>query len=75
MTVALSDDNGATWPHKLIIDPRNETSYPAACQLEDGSIVMAYDRSRYKDMDIFYLRFTEDDILSSTLPEIHRITD
>ncbi|MBQ8838308.1 MAG: DUF4434 domain-containing protein [Bacteroidales bacterium] len=75
MTVALSDDNGATWPHKLIIDPRNETSYPAACQLDDGSIVMAYDRSRYKDMDIFYLRFTEDDILSSTLPEIHRITD
>ena len=75
MTIALSDDNGESWPHKLIIDARSETSYPAACQLDDGTIVMAYDRSRYKDMDIFFMRFTEDDILSGAVPEISRITD
>ena len=75
MTAALSDDDGRTWPYKVVIDPRPETSYPSACQIDDGTIVMAYDRSRYKDMDIFFCSFREEDILAGKVPPVLRITD
>ena len=75
MTAALSDDNGQTWPHKLLIDERINTSYPGACQLQDGTILMIYDRDRYGDMDILFTKLTEEDILTQHVPQINRITD
>ncbi|TAN35961.1 MAG: exo-alpha-sialidase [Verrucomicrobia bacterium] len=44
----LSDDEGKTWPHKLLLDERAGVSYPDATQAPDGRIYIAYDRFRYR---------------------------
>jgi len=46
IAVWLSDDEGRTWPHKLLLDAR-ECSYPDATQAPDGRIYVAYDCWRY----------------------------
>ncbi len=72
MTVAISEDNGKTWPFNTVIDERPLTSYPAASQSEDGTIFVAYDRDRYNDMDIYFLRFCENDIIHNKTENIFR---
>ena len=47
LAVWLSDDEGRTWPHKLVLDPRDGVSYPDATQGPDGRIYIAYDSCRY----------------------------
>ncbi len=47
MTVWLSDDEGRTWPHKLLLDGRTRVSYPDATQAPDGRIFITYDLGRY----------------------------
>jgi hypothetical protein len=46
IAVWLSDDEGRTWPHKLLLDAR-ECSYPDATQAPDGRIFVSYDSWRY----------------------------
>ncbi len=46
IAVWLSDDEGCTWPHKLLLDTR-ECSYPDATQAPDGRIYVTYDSWRY----------------------------
>ena len=48
LTAWLSDDEGKTWPYKLLVDDRTGVSYPDATQAPDGRIYVAYDRYRYK---------------------------
>ncbi len=73
MTIAISEDNGKTWPYKTVIDERPQTSYPAATQSEDGTIFVTYDRERYNDMDIHFLRFREEDIINGNTDNIFRL--
>ncbi len=47
LTVWLSDDEGKTWPHILLLDERTRVSYPDAMQAQDGRIHIAYDLGRY----------------------------
>ncbi len=47
MTVWLSDDEGRTCPHKLLLDERTRVSYPDAVQAADGRIFITYDLGRY----------------------------
>lgn len=47
LAVWLSDDEGRTWPHQLLLDERNGVSYPDATQAPDGRIFIAYDHGRY----------------------------
>lgn len=47
MTAWLSDDEGRTWPHKLLLDERTRVSYPDAMQAPDGRIFITYDLGRY----------------------------
>lgn len=42
----LSEDDGVTFPYKLLIDGRNSVSYPDAKEAEDGYIYITYDRER-----------------------------
>ena len=42
----LSDDDGVTWQHKLLLDERNEVSYPDAVE-HNGFIYIIYDRVFY----------------------------
>lgn len=67
MTAYLSDDDGKTWPHSLLLDERTAVSYPDAQETADGSLFIIYDHERTKNGDILMARITEDDILAGRL--------
>jgi predicted neuraminidase len=66
----LSDDEGRTWPHKLLLDERRRVSYPDATQGPDGRIYVAYDRGRYQagEKQILLSIIREEDIRSGKTP-------
>jgi hypothetical protein len=72
MTAFLSKDGGNTWPHKLLLDPRENVSYPDADQTSDGNIHVVFDRERTGAKDILYCRFTENDILSGNSSSVFK---
>jgi hypothetical protein len=43
LTVFMSEDDGKTWPYKLLLDDREPVSYPDLAEGDDGSIVVIYD--------------------------------
>ena len=45
LTAFLSEDDGATWPHRLLLDER-ETSYPDAVEGSDGTLHIVHDFQR-----------------------------
>lgn len=47
LTAFLSDDQGRTWPWKLMLDARHPVSYPDATECPDGRIFVTYDYGRY----------------------------
>ena len=63
MTASVSKDGGKTWPYQLLLDSRENVSYPDADQTPDGAIHVVFDRDRTGAKDILYCRFTEEDIL------------
>ena len=69
LTVWLSDDEGRTWPHKLLIDERNRVSYPDAVQAIDGRIFITYDYGRYEfgEKEILVSILREDDVRAGRL--------
>ncbi|MDP4108877.1 MAG: sialidase family protein [Bacillota bacterium] len=67
LTAMLSEDDGATWPYTLLLDERNEVSYPDAKEAADGYIYVTYDRERVTEREILMARFTEQDILKGKL--------
>lgn len=64
LTALLSDDDGRTWPARLLLDPRPDVSYPDGAQGADGRIYVIYDRERAKAREILLAVFTEEDILA-----------
>ncbi|MCP1110531.1 sialidase family protein [Ohessyouella blattaphilus] len=67
LTALLSEDDGKTWPYSLLLDERDEVSYPDAKEADDGYIYVTYDRQRITEREILMARFTEDDVLSGKL--------
>ncbi len=78
LAAMLSEDEGATWSQPLILDERNEVSYPDVAEAKDGSLYITYDRERgcFKQCleeanacarEILYARITEEDILAGRL--------
>lgn len=63
LTAYLSEDDGETWPHKLLLDER-ETSYPDATQDRDGVIHIVHDFGRTQEKEVIFHRITEADILA-----------
>ncbi len=64
LTAKLSDDDGKTWSAPLLLDERNNVSYPDGVQDENGRIYIVYDRERYVDREILMAVFTEEDIIA-----------
>lgn len=62
MTVYLSEDDGATWKYKRLIDNRNWVSYPDA-DFYNGKIYMVYDRDRLGAKEILFLSFSEENVM------------
>ena len=67
MTAFLSDDDGATWNSSLLLDERNNVSYPDGTQTEDGTIYLTYDFDRFGQRQIMAARLTEEDILAGKI--------
>jgi len=63
MTVYLSENDGATWKYKRLIDERDGLSYPDV-DFYDGRIYLTYDRERTGAKEILFTSFTEDDIMN-----------
>lgn len=62
LTAFVSEDDGKTWPHSLMLDKRQGVSYPDGVQAEDGTIYIIYDRNRQTDREILLARFREEDV-------------
>lgn len=80
LTAMLSEDNGKTWEHALLLDERQEVSYPDAVEGDDGYIYIVYDRERgaWKHCleetyacarEILLAKITERDILAGKLTD------
>ena len=67
LTALLSEDEGETWPWRLLLDERENVSYPDAAECADGSIFCIYDRERTDIGEILLARFTEEDIFAGTM--------
>ncbi len=62
ITAFLSEDEGKTWTGGLVLDPRENVSYPDFGQTADGVIYAVWDHDRYGTGEIMFARFTEDDV-------------
>ncbi|MBR5307735.1 MAG: exo-alpha-sialidase [Clostridia bacterium] len=73
----LSEDEGKTWKYKLLLDERNEVSYPDAVE-RNGYIHITYDRERggfmgcfesaySKAREVLVAKITEEDIINGSL--------
>ena len=78
LTAFLSEDDGRTWKYRLLLDERNDVSYPDAAIGKDGSIYIIYDRERgalKKTLDealacareVLVARISEQDIINGAV--------
>lgn len=65
MAAFISEDGGESWPHKLLLDTRENVSYPDLDQTDDGDIHVVFDRDRTGAKDILYVRFNEKDVIEN----------
>jgi hypothetical protein len=64
MTALLSEDEGHTWPYNLLLDGRENVSYPDAIEYPDGKIACVHDYKRVGVGEINLSFFREEDILT-----------
>ena len=62
--VYISYDDGASWPHRLLLDERERVSYPDAVEGPDGLIRIVYDFNRFDNREIIMATVAEQDILA-----------
>lgn len=62
LTALVSDDDGRTWLGGLLLDDRDDVTYPDGVQAEDGTIYVIYDHHRTPDGEVLLAVFTEDDV-------------
>ncbi|MCB1211233.1 MAG: exo-alpha-sialidase, partial [Verrucomicrobiales bacterium] len=62
LTARVSTDDGRTWNDGMLLDERNNVSYPDGVQDKDGLIWITYDRDRQGDGDILLAKFKEEDV-------------
>jgi hypothetical protein len=73
LTAILSMDKGKTWPYKLVLDSRENVSYPDVDQTMNGDIHVVYDRDRTGAKDILYCRFKEQDIINGSSGTMYKV--
>lgn len=70
LTALLSEDDGETWPYRLLLDQREKVSYPDAVETDDGKIMVVYDRDRgYYKKSIEDMLSSEREILLAVIRE------
>ncbi|MBI4626214.1 MAG: exo-alpha-sialidase [Verrucomicrobia bacterium] len=58
----VSDDDGKSWTGGLMIDEREDVTYPDGVQAGDGTIYVVYDHKRTPDGEILMATFQEEDV-------------
>jgi hypothetical protein len=64
LAAMLSDDDGRSWPHSLMLDTRDKVSYPDGVEGPDGTIYIIYDHQRTEARQILLAVVTEEDIIA-----------
>lgn len=67
LTAHLSVDDGKSWSSGLLLDERNNVSYPDGVEAPDGTIYVIYDYKRYEEKQILLTTFTRDDVIAGTM--------
>ncbi len=78
LTAMLSEDDGKSFPYKLLLDERNNVSYPDSVTTPDGKIHITYDHERgnyranlqdalSQSREILTACITEEDIINGSL--------
>lgn len=67
LTALLSEDDGVTWPYQLLLDGREDVSYPDIAEGEDGYLYVVYDYKRVTKREILMARFTEEDVIQGII--------
>ncbi|WP_145048289.1 sialidase family protein [Lignipirellula cremea] len=62
LTAFISDDDGKTWQGGLMLDERDDVTYPDGVQAADGTIHIVYDHQRTPLGDVLLSTFTEEDV-------------
>jgi predicted neuraminidase len=66
LTAYLSNDDGKSWTGALLLDERDNVSYPDGTEADDGTIHIIYDRGRTTDREILLATFKEEDVMRGT---------
>ncbi len=69
MTAYLSEDDGKTWPYRLLLDERAPVSYPDGVEGDDGFLYLIHDYLRADGGFIYLSRITEADILAGAVKD------
>jgi len=82
MKICLSEDGGDTFPYEMVLDDRENASYPDLAEDENGNLYIVYDRERDNRIklnretwlseaakEILICRISVDDVKSNTLSE------
>lgn len=72
MTICLSEDDGTTWPYKMVIDPGNGVSYPDMIETDPGTLNIIYDYTRSPVGTIHFVTLKEDEIIKNVKSNIFR---
>lgn len=67
LTAMLSADDGRTWSDGILLDERDQVSYPDMTEDENGRLFIVYDRERCNAKEILMASVTEEDILAGKL--------
>ncbi len=62
LTAYISDDDGKSWQGGLMIDEREDVTYPDGVQADDGTIYLIYDHQRTPLGEVLMATFREEDI-------------
>ena len=64
LTAYLSSDDGRSWQGGLMLDEREDVTYPDGVQAADGTITIVYDYRRTPEGVVLMATFREDDVLA-----------
>lgn len=75
LTIGLSDDDGATYQYKRVIEPdsSDQASYPVVTFGDNGEIFVIYDNGRISKKQIRISKLIEQDIISGTSAPLVKI--
>jgi len=62
LTALISDDDGKTWQGGLMLDERDDVTYPDGVQAADGTLHIIYDHQRTPLGEVLMASFTEEDV-------------